>query len=401
MEEYQGQENEALLIALFKAYFDARKNKRGNLNQLKFEINFETNIYELYQEIQAGTYKVLPGIAFIIYEPLKREILAADFRDRVVHHLIFNLLNPIFDPLFIEESFSCRKGKGTSKGVNTLKNAISGCSEGYTKDCYILKLDISGYFMSINKKILREIIFSEIIKSSHLTAYWKSIATRLVAAILDDDPTTTCIIKGSKKDWEGLPVSKSLFHSPKGYGLPIGNLTSQLFSNIYLNSFDHFMKEELGIRYYGRYVDDFYTVHQDKKFLLELIPKIQTFLWQRLELKLHPRKIYFQHYSKGVKFLGAIVRPGRTYISNRTKVNFYKKMRYWRTSFSTNEPTKADLHKFRACLNSYLGLMQPHRTFNIRKRILFAQDALIFLKYGYLSYAPHKRMKYTLYKRNK
>lgn len=263
MKEIKEEGSEDLLIALFKAYFDARKNKRGSINQLKFEINFETNIYNLYQEILQKTYKVSPGIAFIINDPVKREILAADFRDRVVHHLVFNLLNRIFEPLFIDESFSCRKRKGTSKGIETLKNAIKCCSENYKKDCYVLKLDIAGYFMSIDKEILEQIIIKDLKKSNAISDYFREIALFLIKAILEDDPTKSCIIKGSINDWKGLPSSKSLFSSPSGHGLPIGNLTSQLFSNIYLNRFDHFVKEELKISHYGRYVDDFYLVHKN------------------------------------------------------------------------------------------------------------------------------------------
>jgi len=145
-----------LLCRLFQAYYDARKNKRGAINQLQFEIHYEARLIQLYQDILARNYRIKPSIAFTIENPLKREVFAADFSDRVVHHLLFNMINPVFEKLFINESFSCRTGKGTHYGINTLNNAIITCSNNYQEDCYILKLDIQGYFMHINKLCFSE-----------------------------------------------------------------------------------------------------------------------------------------------------------------------------------------------------------------------------------------------------
>jgi RNA-directed DNA polymerase len=142
----------------------------------------------------------------------------------------------------------------------------------------------------------------------------------LIEKVIFNDPTKNCIIKGEKSDWHGLPKSKSLFYAQENCGLPIGNLTSQLFGNVYMNEFDHFVKRNLGIKYYGRYVDDFILVHPDKEYLKWIITEIRKYLSEKLFLELHPNKIYLQHFSKGVSFLGTIIKPHRIYIAKRTYV---------------------------------------------------------------------------------
>jgi len=155
-----------------------------------------------------------------------------------------------------------------------------------------------------------------------------------------------------------LPNDKSLFHSAFQRGLPIGNLTSQIFANFYMNSFDHFVKHDLGIRYYGRYVDDFVLVHPDKNFLKSLIPVIKAYLSKELCLPLHPKKIYLQHFSKGVKFLGVVIKPHRIYIANRTKGNFYEAIEKQNKIARNHKPTKKEQKDFLSSMNSYLGIIK-------------------------------------------
>lgn len=276
-------EKSQLLEDLFGAYHDARKNKRGTINQLRFEMEQEHHLYELCEQIHKREYVPLPSVAFIVFKPVQREVFAADFRDRVVHHLFFNYVNPLFETTYINDSYSCRKGKGTHYGVKRLDHHIRSCSGNYTRPCYLLKLDIRGYFMSISRSILFEQVQSTLLKYANRKdskgVKWKErmdydLVLYLARAIIFNDPVENFILKGSKPDWDGLPAGKSLFHSPPGYGLPIGNLTSQLFSNIYLTPFDNYIKRELGFTHYGRYVDDFFIVHTDKGVLKETIPKI-------------------------------------------------------------------------------------------------------------------------------
>ncbi len=147
---------------LFQAYYNARINKRNKKDVIEFEMNYEQNLFTLVDDIWSGRYQPSPSVCFIVDKPVKREIFAASFRDRIVHHLIYNYINPIFECRFINDSYSCRIGKGTSYGIKRLDHFIRSCSENYQKDCYILKLDLRGYFMSINKKILHDKIQGEL-----------------------------------------------------------------------------------------------------------------------------------------------------------------------------------------------------------------------------------------------
>jgi RNA-directed DNA polymerase len=385
-----------LLYRMFQAYYDARKNKRNTHSQMRFEIDHEARLIELYHAVRERRYQVRPSIAFIVKEPLKREVFAAEFTDRVIHHLLFNLINPVFEALFIPESFSCRKGKGTHCGIHTLNNAIIACSNHYRRDCYILKLDIQGYFMNIDKTILKQILYRGITGSSLINENDKDLARYLVKTILEDDPTRHCRIKGNRSDWKGLPPSKSLFHSPENCGLPIGNLTSQLFSNVYLNGFDHYIKSIPGVIHYGRYVDDFYVVHENRFFLRDLIPVFRTWLKQHLRLDLHPGKVYLQHYTKGVNFLGGTIKPYRMYVANRTKRKFNYCIRNWEKFINTAAPAKTDLHRMRASINSYLGILQHFRAYGIKRGALVEGKPKTFYKYGYLKNVTYTSMTYCL-----
>ncbi len=371
------------LVEVFEAYFSCRSNKRNTINALAFEMDYESNLIQLWNELNDGSYQPGKSIAFIVHKPVQREIFAADFRDRVVHHLIINKLNPFFEKEFIQDSYACRVGKGTHYGISRANKFIRQCSQNYTKDCYVLKLDIEGFFMHINK----EILFSRLEKI--IEAKYKLQDKELVLAIchkiIFNSPTKNCIIKGSSKNWDGLPKNKSLFQSPANCGLPIGNLTSQIFANFYMSAFDHFIKKELGIRFYGRYVDDFIIVHPDKEFLKSLIPIIYGFLLSNLQLTLHPKKIYLQHYSKGVKFLGTVIKPNRIYIANRTKGNFYAAIQKQNVPIKNGTPGKEVTSNFLSSMNSYLGIMKHYKTYKLRKRMLFKNLHAGWWNHVYLS----------------
>lgn len=371
------------LEAIFEAYFSCRSNKRNTINALAFELDYESNLIQLWNELNNGSYQPGKSIAFIVHKPVQREIFAADFRDRVVHHLIINKLNPLFEKEFIQDSYACRVGKGTHYGISRANTFIRQCSQNYTKDCYVLKLDIEGFFMHIKK----EILFYRLQK--FIEAQYKQNDKELVLdichKIIFNSPTENCIIKGSPKNWDGLPKSKSLFQSPQYCGLPIGNLTSQIFANFYMSAFDHFIKKELGIPFYGRYVDDFIIVHQDKEYLKSLIPVISKYLNDELKLKLHPRKIYLQHYSKGVKFLGTVIKPNRIYIANRTKGNFYNAIEKQNKIIQDHKPTKEDKAAFLSSMNSYLGIMKHYKSYKLRKRMIFKRLSGYWFNQVYLS----------------
>lgn len=371
------------LAELFAAYYACRKNKRKTVNALAYELDFESKLIQLWEEINNGTYQIARSMAFIINKPVKREIFAADFRDRIVHHLIIGKLNPLFEKQFIYDSYACRVGRGTHFGIQRVDRFIRKCSQNYSRDCYVLKLDIQGFFMHIHKNKLFHRLEQFIQKNYHQAD--RALIVELCQKVIFNPSAQNCIIKGKRTDWEGLPNSKSLFHSPSGCGLPIGNLSSQIFANFYMDSFDHFVKHELGIKYYGRYVDDFILVHSDKEFLKSILPKLADFLKTNLKLSLHPKKIYLQHYSKGVTFLGVVIKPNRIYIGKRIKGNFYEAIKKQSILAKDHKPSEAELASFLSSMNSYLGIMKHYQSYKLRKKMLFKNLSVWWLNQVYLS----------------
>lgn len=396
----------ALLEDVFTAYYDARRNKRNTYNQLHFEFNLEENLISLYRELEERRYAVGRSICFMILNPVKREVFAANFRDRVVHHVLYNYINPVFDKMFIVDCYSCREGKGTLFGINRLAGHIRSCSDNYRKPCYILKLDLRGYFMNINRQILFDYIQSVMLKKGNKKnaggVCWREtpeyeMAMYLLPLIIFNDPVKNCIRKGDLAEWEGLPPSKSLFFSPPGCGLPIGNLTSQLFSNIYLNEFDNYVKRSLGIKHYGRYVDDFYLVHTDRKHLLSLIPVLKNYLWTTRGATIHPNKIMLLDCWQGVPFLGSVVKPYRIYLGNRTFKQFGHCLEGWmRELGGEGEVPEERVKDFRSSINSYLGMTQHFNSLN-RKKELIERYPFVFR----LGYFNGEMNKFIIKKREK
>ncbi len=363
---------EQLLYQLHLSYLQARKNKRNTHNQLAFELNQETNLHQLAKAIFDRKYTPKPCIAFIIQKPVIREIFAADFTDRVIHHFIYRCIYPIIDRKLIYDTYSCRVGKGTLFGINRARGFMRSCSQDFTKDSYFLKLDIEAYFMNMNHDILFEKVV-EMLPPNKINFLGISRETLiyLIRQTIFNNVTENCRIKGNKSDWLGLPPSKSLFNYPNNTGLPIGNLTSQVFGNVYLNDFDQYIKKELKIRSYGRYVDDLIFFHNDKNYLESIIPKISNYLLSDFKLKIHPNKIVLKNITEGIPFLGQIIKPHCSYVVNRTKLNFYHAIQQINKIMAVvPEFTWKQLCDIRATLNSYLGCMQHANSFNLRKAIL-------------------------------
>lgn len=300
-----------------------------------------------------------------------REIFAADFTDRIIHHLIYRCIYPYIDKKLINDTYSCRKGKGTLYGINRLKHFIRSCSDNYSKPAYILKLDIEAYFMNMQHQIIYNKVVSLLPeqKQSYLGISSDTLLYLLKRTIFNKVPDN-CRIKGSRSNWRELPASKSLFHQTPNTGLPIGNLTSQVFGNIYLSDLDHYIKRTLKIKYYGRYVDDMVFVHNDKKRLEEIVPLLQDELI-KLGMQIHPNKIVLVSSDEGIQFLGQCIKPYRCYINNRTKNNFYYAIQ--RVNHDMTELAELNwqqLCDIRAILNSYLGIMKHAHTYYLRKAML-------------------------------
>jgi RNA-directed DNA polymerase len=355
------------LSDLFEAYYACRKRKRRTINAMKFEWDFETELLQLKEELSNGSYKPGRNIAFIVNKPVKREIFAADFRDRVVHHYLMNKINPLLDERMIADCYACRKGKGTHYGVQRIQSQLE-CLMRQHQDVYIMKLDIQGFFMSIPRDKLFKVLQNVILK-----AYKKDdlpLVLDLVKKIVHHAPERNCYRKGSWKDWNGLPNTKSLFYANKNCGLPIGNLTSQVFANFYLSFMDQWMVRQLHGGGYGRYVDDFILMHADHQKLLDLRKKVNTYLMQKWKLELHPKKMYLQHGNKGVAFLGTFILPGRIYTGKRTWQHFYLRVK----SMHPNQLQQDYWNKVRtmqSVINSYLGIVKHYKSFRKRKSMLF------------------------------
>jgi RNA-directed DNA polymerase len=365
---------------MYNAYYDCRKHKRNSPGALEFELNYEHNLAVLKDEINNGTYKPGNYSAFIVPKPTPREIFAAEFRDRIVHHLVVNRINPYLEKRLIYDVYACRIGKGTHVGIKRLRRFMTACTENYTKEAWCLKLDLKSFFASIDRELLWKRL------KTYLEATYnradKAIILRLVKEIVLKKPTEGAIRKSPLSMWEILPPHKSLFNAKKNHGLPIGNLTSQIFANFLLSPLDHFVKHDLGIRYYGRYVDDFFLIHQDKEYLKACLKKIEQFLINEIGVSLNPRKVILQRVRHGVKFLGVIVSPGRMVNIARTEKNFEEVVNEYNKKAKRKELTKEEKQEFFARINSYLGIMGHYDTYKKRQAITDQIDRRIMFHFA-------------------
>lgn len=270
---------------MFLAWQEFKKGKSKKSDIQQFWFNLEDNLFQLHQELKTKTYRHSDYTPFTIQDPKLRKIHKACVKDRVLHHAIFRILYPIFDKSFIFDSYSCRMSKGTHRAVKRLKNFLNKTSENNKKQVFVLKCDIRKFFDSVNQDILLNLMKEKI----------------------------------QDKDVIWL-IEKIVRSFPKG--LPLGNVTSQLFANIYLNEFDQFVKHELRIKYYLRYCDDFIILNNE-----ELMEKINDSLKSKLKLNLHPDKIIVRKYRQGIDFLGYVVRPYCVNLRTKTKKRMFGKVR--------------------------------------------------------------------------
>lgn len=374
---------------LVKAYIDCRKRKRTTCNALEFEIDDTRKLYKLWIDLNKKEYVIGKSIVFCVDKPVKREVFAADFRDRIVHHLIINRLNDCFEKEFIDDSYSCRVGKGTDYGIRKCEEYIREATDNYSKEKIIVKCDLKSFFMTIDKNNLYNKLKDFITaKYNPKDEKENEFIFYIIRNIIFNEPQNNCIRKQPLSSWDNLPKEKSLFNCDSNKGLPIGNLTSQIFANFYLSEFDHYIKDELKIKYYGRYVDDFFFIldtHEEASKLIKLCRKKLS----EMGVTLHPKKVYQQTSSKGVKFIGAVIKPNRIYISNRTKGNFYAALNGYNEELKKieengDEPSLNEIEHFVSSINSYLGFLVNYKTFNIRKKILFSRLMDRWKKYCYI-----------------
>ena len=345
--------DEYLRKMLYQAYEEAARHKRGTEDEVRFEMHLYENLELLLREIVTRTYEPSAGIAFVTDKPVIREIFAAPFRDRVIHHLLYDNMVPWLDRRLSPDAYSCRKGKGTLYGILRLEKKMRQASRNFSKKIYVAKFDIQGYFMSMQRPKLFEKVLWVLDRQYPQKNYIYHTLKFLWGRVIFDDPTVGVRKRGSKWKWDILPRSKSLFHQPAQRGIVIGNLSSQLLSNLFLDEFDRFMVFELGYKYYGRYVDDFYIiVTEDELPKLKRQVRLIELKLGELGLVLHPKKRSIQEANKGVEFLGAKVYPRRIIPGKRIRRNLYLCIERMQSGRSDDIES----------LISYLGLMKHYNS---------------------------------------
>lgn len=314
-----------------------KKGKRKKKDVALFEYHLEQNLLELHRDLKDKTYRHKPYFGFYISDPKVRHIHKATVRDRVVHHALFKLLNPLFEPTFIHDSFSCRIGKGNHVGMKRLEVMTRKVSKNYTRPCYVLKCDIKKFFDSVDHEILLELLFRKI---TDLDVRW--LLREIVAS---------------------FSMSESLFEQK---GLPIGNLTSQLFANVYMNEFDQFMKRKMKLRYYARYTDDFVIVADSSEYLQTLLPDIKQFLDIQLQLQLHPDKVSIRTLKSGIDFLGYVIRPHHRLVRTKTRRRMERKFAEKVRAYKAGEITDEQLN---SSLQSFLGVHSHADAYKVKQQL--------------------------------
>lgn len=307
------------LLQIWREFLIGKKQRQ---DVILFQTRLMDNLFSIRDDLKNKTYNHGVYVDFHISDPKPRHIHKATVRDRVVHHLLYRTLSDYFDTRFIYDSYSCRVNKGTHKALDRFKYFANKVSKNHTKTCYVLKGDIRKFFASIDQKILFTILERQ--------------------------------IKDADLLWLIGQVLASFDSGKAGVGLPLGNLTSQLFANVYLNELDRYIKQELRVKYYIRYADDFVVLSQDKNYLADVLMNIDNFLQKNLKLSLHPDKVFIKTYASGVDFLGWVHFPHHRQIRTTTKRKVMRRMAGW------PKP---------ATVNAYRGLLSHGDTYKIKKQL--------------------------------
>lgn len=326
---------------LFQSWNEFKKGKRVRADVMLFEYNLEDNIFQLHNELKTKSYVHGGYSSFYVNDPKRRHIHKADVKDRIVHQILYDYLYQLFDKTFIYDSYSCRKEKGTHRAVIRLGNMCRKLSKNYTRDVWALKLDIKKFFASVDHQILKMFLLKKITDENII---W------LLDQVIDS------------------------FSTDDGRGIPLGNLTSQIFSNIYLNQLDQFIKHELRVQYYLRYADDFVIISQTKKDFDKYTCILAEFLKENLSLELHPRKIRIRRLEWGIDFLGYIVLLHgvllpRTKTKKRMLKNLEKKIKEFYIGEIDSRALYQSVNSYTGYLshaNTYRLLNQMHREFPVR-----------------------------------
>ncbi|CAI8807049.1 RNA-directed DNA polymerase [Pseudomonas chlororaphis] len=295
----------------------------------------EINLLELYDDLIAGAYRPGRSICFVVTRPKAREVWAADFRDRIVHHLLYNHIGPAIERTFIADSCACIPGRGTLYAAKRLEAKIRSQTQNWSRPGFYLKCDLANFFVAIDKLALARQLADRISEP-----WWRQLALQ----VLMHDPRENYEVRSPAHLFNRVPQHKRLTAQPAHLGLPIGNLSSQFFANIYLDALDQFAKHTLKARHYIRYVDDFVFLHESPQQLNEWLARVEAFL-PTLGAKLNPKKTILQPIDRGVDFVGHVIKPWRRTTRNRSVAQALK-----RTAAAPEE-------NLRETANSYFGLL--------------------------------------------
>lgn len=345
-----------------RGYRDCKRFKANTIGCVEYMQNYLANNLQLYRDLNSMTYEIGQSKAFCVTRPKLREVFCAQFRDRIVHHILAIKFIDIFEAEMLNCAYACRKGKGTLYGIEHVRQQITEISRSYTVETWVLKCDLQGFFMSIDRQMTYGVV-ENIIRCRYDgddTEWWLWLWRKVIL----HDPTKNCVRVGDITLWNGLPANKSLFTCGEGKGFPIGNLPSQIIANLIMSRFDKWVIGQLGDRCgYGRYVDDFVAVSRDKKQLLDVLHDARVFLSRNLGLTLHPKKVYLQEARKGVTFTGAVIMPGRTYCSKTTVNHLFERIKEWN---NTTDGSREQTEAFVRSINSLFGHLKHYNSYAIK-----------------------------------
>lgn len=353
---------------LYKVYLIARSNKRRKNDAVSFEFNLERNLTELCEAINNRTYRAFSNYTFVVTHPRPREVFAAEIQLRIIHTYIDWRLRPLMESELTERTFNNRKGYGTDRAINQVIEDVYDVSKGFTKDAWIIKWDLTGYFPNANCDIVYR-QFIDLVQRRYDGDDKEDLLWMLMICVYSD-PARHCYRKSPISAWDDIEPSKSLFNKPFGIGGAIGFLLWQNAMNYYLNDIDHWAVDTLGL-HYTRFVDDTVIVVNNKEAALSLIPLFRE-RYNRLGVEMHKRKFYCQHYTKGVEFIGSHIKMDRIYLNNRIISRAKRKVAIMN---SWSEKRKYfNIEEFISIINCYLGMMKRRNEYRNSVKILSMID---------------------------
>ena len=363
------------------AYEDCIRRKHNTDNAVNFEIDDNEKIESLYYELNTMTYTIGKSIVFTLLDikgHAYREVFAADFKDRIVHHLLVNRLIDYMNKYdLIDDNYACRKEKGTLYGAKRCQYKLIQCSNnGKEKNTTIIKGDFKNFFNSLNKEMIYNKLEKFIIQymSDDRNMIFNLYLCKLIVMHCPQHDGNY-IRKQPLRFWNGLPEHKCMFNCDDNHSIAVGNLTSQIFANFYLSLFDHYIVDILGYKYYGRYVDDWYIITNDIDNIGINYRKIREFA-NSMDLTINVNKTYIQNYKHGVNFIGFMIYHNRMYIRNSTKKKFmnmvykFNNEIYYQYLCKGKYPDLKYVQKIIPKWNSYLGMFKHCKAYNIWKNVL-------------------------------